>query len=165
MTFRALAAAAAIFVSGAAGAAGPGDLGSIDNSTVTIKNTHLGHSPFVDTYLFDVSSLGLGLGVVFDFTLPKLDIEFSSLSFIDLTTSTVLAADTDGTDGWAVATILPGAHEYAFEVAGTPTGQLGGSYLGFISTFVPTPVPEPSTYAMLFAGLGVVGFLARRRQQ
>lgn len=28
-----------------------------------------------------------------------------------------------------------------------------------------TPVPEPETYAMLLAGLGVVGFLARRRRQ
>ncbi|MYN47036.1 choice-of-anchor A family protein [Pseudoduganella sp. FT93W] len=28
-----------------------------------------------------------------------------------------------------------------------------------------TPVPEPETYAMLLAGLGVVGFMARRRQR
>ena len=26
------------------------------------------------------------------------------------------------------------------------------------------PVPEPETYAMLLAGLGAMGFLARRRQ-
>jgi hypothetical protein len=28
---------------------------------------------------------------------------------------------------------------------------------------VPAPVPEPETYAMLLAGLGLVGFAARRR--
>ncbi|RFP08998.1 choice-of-anchor A family protein [Duganella sp. BJB475] len=28
-----------------------------------------------------------------------------------------------------------------------------------------TPVPEPETYAMLLAGLGLVGFMARRRKQ
>jgi hypothetical protein len=28
---------------------------------------------------------------------------------------------------------------------------------------VTTPVPEPSTYALLLAGLGLVGFMARRR--
>ncbi|HZV67872.1 MAG TPA: FxDxF family PEP-CTERM protein, partial [Telluria sp.] len=26
-----------------------------------------------------------------------------------------------------------------------------------------TPVPEPETYGMMLAGLGVLGFLARRR--
>jgi hypothetical protein len=28
-----------------------------------------------------------------------------------------------------------------------------------------TPVPEPESYAMLVAGLGVLGFVSRRRQQ
>jgi hypothetical protein len=31
-------------------------------------------------------------------------------------------------------------------------------------TIIATPVPEPSTYALMLAGLGVVGFMARRRQ-
>jgi hypothetical protein len=28
-----------------------------------------------------------------------------------------------------------------------------------------TPVPEPETYAMMLAGLGLLGFIARRRKQ
>lgn len=30
---------------------------------------------------------------------------------------------------------------------------------------IPTPVPEPETYALLLAGLGVMAFIARRRKQ
>ena len=43
-----------------------------------------------------------------------------------------------------------------------------GAFAGFYnltSTVVPnSPVPEPFTYAMMLAGLGAVGFLARRRK-
>lgn len=45
----------------------------------------------------------------------------------------------------------------------------GGTYVtsattGFFAMAV-APIPEPETYAMLLAGLGLVGFIARRRKQ
>jgi choice-of-anchor C domain-containing protein len=39
----------------------------------------------------------------------------------------------------------------------------GGAVLDNVS--VTTPVPEPETYAMMLAGLGLMGFVARRRKQ
>ena len=35
----------------------------------------------------------------------------------------------------------------------------------YSETFVVRAVPEPGTYALMFAGLGLVGFIARRRQR
>ena len=45
-------------------------------------------------------------------------------------------------------------------------GGLTVSELGGTPTFLPfVPVPEPETYAMMLAGLGLLGFIARRRKQ
>ena len=44
------------------------------------------------------------------------------------------------------------------------TGGVGGSSV-FADNFTITAIPEPETYAMLLAGLGLLGFTARRRKQ
>lgn len=48
--------------------------------------------------------------------------------------------------------------------AGLP-GMVTGLQLDNVSVTAVTPVPEPESYAMLVAGLGVLGFISRRRQQ
>ncbi len=57
---------------------------------------------------------------------------------------------------YSASLIGPGLHSIA--VYGEP---LGSTYHGNV---VLTPVPEPETYALLLAGLGVGGFLMRRRR-
>jgi hypothetical protein len=50
---------------------------------------------------------------------------------------------------------------YSLNIAGFKLNpNLSASYAGNISI---SPVPEPETYAMLLAGLGLIGFSARRR--
>ena len=49
--------------------------------------------------------------------------------------------------------------QYWLYIAGTSTGA--ASYLGTISAI--SPVPEPQAYGMMLAGLGLIGFIARRR--
>jgi hypothetical protein len=51
--------------------------------------------------------------------------------------------------------------ELIIKVTGTKTGP-GANFNGQL---VLTPVPEPETYALMLAGLGVVGFVAARRRQ
>ncbi|WP_294001023.1 PEP-CTERM sorting domain-containing protein [Sphaerotilus sp.] len=48
--------------------------------------------------------------------------------------------------------------------AGLP-GLNTGMTLDNVAMTAVTPVPEPESYAMLVAGLGVLGFVSRRRQQ
>jgi hypothetical protein len=44
------------------------------------------------------------------------------------------------------------------------TGYGPGGYVA-LDNLVLTPVPDPETYAMMLAGLGLLGFVARRRKQ
>jgi len=55
------------------------------------------------------------------------------------------------------------AGDYFFEVKGLATGTLGGQYNFGVNTAA-VAVPEPETYAMLLAGLGLMGTIARRRK-
>jgi hypothetical protein len=56
------------------------------------------------------------------------------------------------------------AGSYSLEIAGTSTtaGTYGGTFA--LST-IAAPVPEPETYAMMLAGLGLMAAIARRRKQ
>lgn len=53
------------------------------------------------------------------------------------------------------------AGNYTLQVRGTASGLGGGSYAGTLNL---TPVPEVETYAMFLAGLGLMGFISRRRK-
>jgi len=56
---------------------------------------------------------------------------------------------------------LPTAGDYHVDITGVANGAFGGSYGITLSA---APVPEPETFAMLLAGLGLVGTIARRRK-
>jgi hypothetical protein len=79
-------------------------------------------------------------------------------------TDTLLASYSfDGTTGSTSHTVADlGAGQYYYQITGTASGNYGGFY-SLTSTV--SPVPEPETYALLLAGLGVVGSLYRRRKQ
>ena len=70
--------------------------------------------------------------------------------------------------------IDPGEHA-AFSFSGAATSSFDAGTLaagvhvrrlvnGQSESFVTTAIPEPSTYALMLAGLGLVGFMARRRR-
>jgi hypothetical protein len=63
----------------------------------------------------------------------------------------------DGGSSWPHYTF--GANEQGWVVQSAAVGGPANLYV------ISVPVPEPETYAMLLAGLGLVGFVARRRKQ
>ena len=55
------------------------------------------------------------------------------------------------------------AGTYTLQIRGNVTGSLGGAYTGLLN--LAPPIPEPETYAMLLAGLGLVGGFARLQRK
>jgi len=54
------------------------------------------------------------------------------------------------------------AGSYRIDIAGDVNGSIGGTY--DLAAAV-SAVPEPSTYALMLGGLGLVGFMAARRRK
>jgi hypothetical protein len=129
---------------------------------------------------------GLGLtagGVVFDtyaFTLGATSNVASSVTSLGTLVPASYSLFSTGVDGLVGTSDDAGVASWTF--GGAPvvhTVQLSaGSYYYSVFAFAPSvaaysinsaaaavPVPEPETYAMLGAGLGVIGFLASRRRQ
>ncbi len=50
-------------------------------------------------------------------------------------------------------------------VSFTLTGNVSWAFIALDNLQVAAPVPEPETYAMMLAGLGLLSFVARRRKQ
>jgi len=74
--------------------------------------------------------------------------------------------------GWASGTgefyEFPGSGVNGAFINGGPNALAGMSYVFEVRNGVvsdPTPIPEPETWAMLLAGLGIVGMSAKRRRR
>ncbi|MBK9348103.1 MAG: FxDxF family PEP-CTERM protein [Burkholderiales bacterium] len=87
-----------------------------------------------------------------------LDFSFGSLSGSVLQT-TAGAASGHVWQHYTGLVTLTGATDLVFSAVGAST-----SYGGSLDNVSVTAVPEPETYAMLLAGLGVMGAVARRRK-
>lgn len=75
-----------------------------------------------------------------------------------------VAGRINGLGGTVLANWAPGETLWVRWSDNNDSGNDHGLAIDNVSLSVTTAVPEPSTYAMLLAGLGAVGFVARRRR-
>ena len=123
-------------------------------------------SSFSDLYTFDLSSASQSVGttVTIDLSVGPLNFQLSNM-VIELTDSTgfisyAIDSSMDASKALQLSATLNAGTGYRFLVTGDVTGNIGGAYGGVLQA---APIPEAETYAMMLAGLGLVGFMARRR--
>lgn len=126
-------------------------------------------SSFSDEYVFDLGTASQSVGTTVTISLNAGPLSFQlgnmEIKLTDSTGSTVYAADntlggSNALQVLQVSATLDAGSGYRFWVTGDVTGNAGGAYGGVLAAL---PVPEADTYAMMLAGLGLMGFLTRRR--
>lgn len=126
-------------------------------------------TPFTDTFNFSMPSSGLS-ALVADFEIqfgpgtPLFDINSLTAELyngFNASGSWISNLAGSGTDTVNDSIGLVAGNNYSIRVLGTPTGTSGGMYAYAFTA----AVPEAETYGMMLAGLGLVGFMARRRKQ
>jgi hypothetical protein len=160
------------------------DLGQVSTSTPTTFTGSVlgGSSSFSDIFKFTLEQPNSGSGYsVINFPLDlgsagTLNTLFSSVALISygadnafgggddqVLKSVVLPSDGNTQDHISLTWDQPITGGAYLSVNGVVDGSLGGIYSGSISASAVSPIPEPESFAMLLAGLGLMGAVVRRR--
>jgi hypothetical protein len=123
---------------------------------------------FADKFTFSVTgATGMNLNAIIS------SISSSASTGLDITglalyganntlVSTGKMMQTGSIDVWTLSTNNLTAGNYYLQVSGSMMSAGAASFGGAIS--MAAPVPEPETYGMMLGGLGLLGFMARRRK-
>jgi hypothetical protein len=148
--------------------------GSAAATTYTLPTTgapigSLVGSSFADIFNINLATpsniAGIGQSVSMTFSFPPPfgtvvlpPVSFSSVSLLDSGNNTIWSS-TPNASSFSFTGSSLAAGIYHLNVSGTASGYGGG----YAVSLMAAPVPEPGEWAMMLAGLGIVGIMARRR--
>lgn len=161
-----VAAAALSLVAATSFADNGGGVLDLSGGSAGFNRTPVGAGVFTDTYTFLLAGAAyLTTGSVTSSQVGSQDIDFTSIRIMQGATTFATFANngTDAQEFYALSPTLLAAGAYSLVINGMQSAD-GASYGGNLAVAV-AAVPEPETYALLLAGLGVLGFVARRRRQ
>ena len=137
------------------------------------KEVYVPKDSFEDVYYFSIGEILGSEGQVSVWYAPKAGYTFANDLTIKLyqgkygdSTSDILRATLPQTEPstYYAAGIYDVTGDWYYTISGEANGAKGGRYSFWVGTYA-APVPEPETYAMLLAGLGLMGTIARRRSK
>lgn len=147
----------------------PQALNLVDNSAFFGDSFDAGNSgnTFADRFTFTVTgTVGQNLDAIVASVSRSADVGLDITGIWlfdgnDTLLSQGTSLQTGATDVWTVAGGNLTAGDYYIRVNGNLVSDDGASFGGAMMLM---PVPEPGTYGMMLGGLGILGFLARRRK-
>jgi len=143
------------FLAGSTGTVETGSIGGVRLAPLGVGET----TPYGVVTLEQFANLDLGTGPTFTFLWGSPDISNTIEINDEVFTGASLLGVTAANNGLNSNSLLVTISDFGTSpIARLTTGQIA------FELAVPAPIPEPETYALMLAGLGVVGFMARRRK-
>jgi hypothetical protein len=116
---------------------------------------------FADVYTFSLTAPTTLTGLVSSVVAGNQDVDFTSIVLTGPGGPFNFAQiNVDPFEIWTISTPVLAIGAYTLTVSGSNSVGVG-TYTGNLAI---ATVPEPETYALMLAGLGVVGFIAARRR-